>query len=173
MNLFSDILNTYCTSDGKGIPIGALTSQHIANLYLDCFDHWIKEGRRVKGYVRYMDDFLVFGEEKPAVKNELERIDEFLRERLALSLKHNIQLNRCTRGIPFLGYRVFPHTVRLSAQSKKRYASKFRKYEGKYLDGDWSLEELARRVTALAEFVKQADAFQFRKSVIKRSRVVL
>ena len=49
---------------GRGLPIGNLTSQFFANVYLDPFDHWVKQELRVKGYLRYMDDFVLFAEEK-------------------------------------------------------------------------------------------------------------
>jgi Reverse transcriptase (RNA-dependent DNA polymerase). len=56
-----------------------------------------------------MDDFLVFRNNKSSLKNDLFEIRNFLSDHLKLELKHNIQLNKCSRGIPFLGYRVFPH----------------------------------------------------------------
>ncbi len=120
LNLFDAILNTYHTKPGKGVPIGNLISQHLANFYLGLFDHWIKEVRKTKGYVRYMDDFLLFSHEKARLKLELLEIIHFLEKRLALKLKENIQINQTCMGVPFLGFRVFPAHIRLLSRTRTR-----------------------------------------------------
>ena len=61
LKLFDHILASYQTSPGRGLPIGNLTSQHFANHYLGPLDRFIKEDLRRKAYVRYMDDFVVWG----------------------------------------------------------------------------------------------------------------
>ncbi len=166
--LFQRILNTYSTQPGKGVPIGNLISQHMANFYLGCFDHWIKEIRRIRGYVRYMDDFVLWGAEKKALKEELRRIERWLKENLDLKLNRKIQLNRCARGMPFLGYRVYPGSVRLATASRKRFVRKFRKYENAFLKGEWSEETLSRHMTPLVEFTRGAKSAGFRRNVMTR-----
>ncbi len=166
--LFQKLLETYHTDPGKGVPIGNLISQHLANFYLGRFDHWIKEERRVRSYLRYMDDFVLFGNDKTYLKNELAEIRRFLSEELALELNHNIQLNRCNRGFPFLGYRVFPHTIRLSPASRRRFSRKFRKYEKEWQEGRRTTDELVRCMEPLVEFTRAADADGFRRNVITR-----
>ncbi len=168
LNLFDQILQTYNCETGRGIPIGNLISQHLANFYLGTFDHWIKEDRRVKGYLRYMDDFIVYGVNKHYLKHELELIIEFLSENLKLKLKENIQLNRCSNGIPFLGYRVFSDKILLSSNSRKRFIKKFKKYEKNFVTGKWSEQILVRHMEPLFEFTKAANTISFRKAVIKR-----
>ncbi len=125
--LFEKILDTYHTEPGRGVPIGNLISQHLANFYLGCFDHWTKETRKIRGYVRYMDDFVLFSHEKHLLKTELAETEQFLKNHLHLELKSNIQINRCSRGIPFLGFRVFPAHIRLLPESMKRFSKKYRK----------------------------------------------
>ncbi len=128
LELFRRILETYHTSPNKGVPIGNLISQHLANFYLGHLDHWLKEVRKIKGYVRYMDDFILFGPEKSFLKTELSETRTFLKTELKLNLKANIQLNQCRLGIPFLGFRVFPNHIRLSPRSLRRYSKKMREY---------------------------------------------
>jgi len=103
LDLLEAVLRTYHTAPGKGMPVGNLISQHLANFYLGRLDHWIKETCRVKGYLRYMDDFLIFGHTRNDLKMLLADIQVFLDRQLCLRLKDNIQLNQCGRGIPFLG----------------------------------------------------------------------
>ncbi len=165
--LFWRILETYHTAPGKGMPIGNLISQHLANFYLGCFDHWIKEERRIRGYLRYMDDFLLFGEAKQDLKKEILLIERFLAETLELELKP-VQLNRCRKGIPFLGYRVFPDRIWLSARSKRRFIRKFIDYEAKWVNGEWTIETLTQHMEPLIEFTRFANASAFRGNVIER-----
>lgn len=170
--LFETILATYHTEPGKGVPIGNLISQHLANFYLGYFDHWIKEERRIRPYLRYMDDFIVFGQDKDGLKTELDCIRQFLKQKLTLELKDNIQLNRCSRGIPFLGYRVFPGRILLSPRSRQRFSKKFRKYENNQIIGKWSWGELARHSGPLIEFTKAADSKGLRRHIIHRFGVL-
>ncbi|MBF0229448.1 MAG: group II intron reverse transcriptase domain-containing protein [Desulfamplus sp.] len=166
--LFHKILNTYHTQSGKGVPIGNLISQHLANLYLGSFDHWLKENRKIKGYVRYMDDFILFSEDKSVLKTELREIECFLKDHLELTLKKNIQLNKISLGIPFLGFRVFPNHTRLLPQSMKRFSRKLRDYEKNYYEGKWSERELIRHMEPLIDFTNAGDNIPFRRMIIKR-----
>ena len=68
-----------CREVGCGLPIGNLTSQFFANIYLDGFDHFVKQTLRVKGYVRYVDDFLLFGPDRSTVRRWGKAAREFLR----------------------------------------------------------------------------------------------
>jgi len=92
LDLFSKIFNTYHIQTGKGLPIGNLISQHTANFYLGTFDRWIKETLKIKGYIRYMDDFLVFGTGRHELKETLVKIQHYLKSKLSLDLKKNVQL---------------------------------------------------------------------------------
>ncbi len=166
--LFDKLLDTYHTKPGKGMPIGNLISQHLANFYLGYFDHWIKDELSIKAYLRYMDDFILFGPDKKYLKTMLSEIKQFLSQELELELNTNIQLNRCLHGVPFLGYRVYPHMIRLSQRSRSRFVHKFRKYEEKWQKGEWTEEELARHMEPLVDFTRAADSHGFRRNVIER-----
>lgn len=168
IDLFATIFATYHTVPGKGLPIGNLVSQHMANFYLGHFDHWIKDDRGVKGYLRYMDDFLVFGNSRQQLKKLLTDIQSFLQQELALELKDNIQLNRCRLGIPFLGYRVYPNRFTLLARSKKRFVEKFVDYEQRYINGDWDEETLADHINPLVEFVRFGDKGGWRRAILDK-----
>jgi hypothetical protein len=75
------------TLPGKGHPIGNLISQHLANYYLGCLDHWVKEELQVRYYLRYMDDFILFSDTKKNLQQQLVDIRTFLYVRLNLQLK--------------------------------------------------------------------------------------
>lgn len=170
--LFDKLLKTYATKPGRGMPIGNLVSQHLANFYLGRMDHWLKDDLGIKGYLRYMDDFLIFHDCKSRLKKLLAELVHFLAEELGLQLKKNTQLNRCTYGIPFLGYRVFPGHFRLMVMSKKRLAEKFKNYERLFCDGFWDEKTLARHVEPLFEFARFADTFGLRSGILAEHGVV-
>jgi RNA-directed DNA polymerase len=171
LGLTRTILETYSVEAGRGLPIGNLISQHLANFYLGHLDHWIKETLLVRGYVRYMDDFVLWAHEKAALKAQLAAIAAFLEHKLKLSLKDDVQLNRCSRGLPFLGYRVFSNRLALGPRARRRFARKLRGYEGEWFDGNWSEADLARHMEALLSYVRFADTRGLRKQIVEHFSV--
>ncbi|MBM4311953.1 MAG: reverse transcriptase [Deltaproteobacteria bacterium] len=168
LQLFEKIIGSYATAPGKGVPIGNLTSQYFANHYLGLLDHFIKEQLRIKPYVRYMDNFILWSEDRRVLKESLRAIGGFLRERLALTLNDDICLNQTAGGMNFLGYRVFANIIRLSKRSKKRFSDKFRAYEACFLNGEWSEQVLQKHMQPLIAFAQYAHADNFRRNVIER-----
>jgi retron-type reverse transcriptase len=82
MNLLDIIIRSYESpgQDGKGIPIGALTSQLGANIVLTPFDHWIKEDNRIEFYARYMDDFIILHKDKEYLWELLGKIENYIHD---------------------------------------------------------------------------------------------
>jgi hypothetical protein len=150
------------------LPIGTLTSQHFANFYLGPLDRFLKETLARGAYVRYMDDFVVWGESGCELREVCERVREFLAAELKLELKNNTAINRTAFGMDFLGYRLFPDTVRLARRSKKRFAQKFRRYGAAHLRGEWSEAVLQQRMQALLAFVISAESHAFRRHILQR-----
>ncbi|MFM7366929.1 MAG: RNA-directed DNA polymerase, partial [Sphaerospermopsis kisseleviana] len=97
----------------RGLPIGNLTSQFMANVYLNSFDHFIKEQLKCQKYIRYVDDFVLFADDKIFLENARLSIEEYL---ASLRLKiHPIksQLFATEYGANFVGFRVLPHQIRV------------------------------------------------------------
>ena len=171
LELFGRILTSYSTATGKGVPIGNLTSQHFANDYLAPLDRFIKETLRCPAYVRYMDDFVLWSNDRAYLRRAWNEIEVFLATRLRLSLKCGASLNRTCRGMDFLGARIFPRLVRLSRSSRRRFARKLLRYENNWIEGRWTEAQLQRRVEPLLAFARSADSAAFRRAVLRRSRV--
>ena len=87
LNLFDKLRASYCVTEGRGLPIGNLTSQYFANFYLGIFDHYAKERMKVKGYVRYMDDVLLFANTMQEIKDMLHTAKRFLEGGIAVNFK--------------------------------------------------------------------------------------
>lgn len=92
-----------------GLPIGNLTSQFFANLYLNELDQWIKHELKVRFYIRYVDDFLLLHEDPAQLRHWHQQIALFLQQRLKLALKTDAKLAPCQAGADFLGYIIRPH----------------------------------------------------------------
>ncbi len=94
---------------GVGMPIGSLSSQFFANVYLNELDQFVKHTLKARAYLRYVDDFVLLADDAATLMHWQARIKRFLQERLALQLHPGkTVLQRCTQGIDFLGSIVFP-----------------------------------------------------------------
>lgn len=105
----------------KGMPIGNLTSQLFANIYLNELDRFVKNTLKVKYYIRYCDDFVILSnDEKELVEHKL-KLEKFVKTKLGLNLhKDKVSIRRLTQGIDFLGYIIMPHFSVLRTKTKKR-----------------------------------------------------
>ena len=154
---------------GKGIPIGSLTSQHFANLYLDRLDHYIKDSLRVKGYLRYMDDFILFGDEKANLHSLHIRIRNFLHDKLELELKDKATMFAPVQdGIPFLGFRIFPNLIRLKSENKRRAFNTLKARTRAFEAGEISESDYSRALMSITEHLKIADSYNLRKDVFDK-----
>lgn len=106
---------------GWGIPIGNLTSQLFANIYLNELDQFIKHELKIKFYLRYCDDFVILENDIEKLQNTVFRIEDFLNCQLKLNLHHDkIVIRKRRQGIDFLGYIILPHYQVLRTKTKKR-----------------------------------------------------
>ena len=165
---FNRIIGTYETTPGRGLPIGNLTSQHFANLYLAPIDRMATE--HPVGYVRYMDDFVFFSDSKDELKILLEESRRIAEEELGLELKANSYINRTEFGMDFLGMRIFRNRIAASRKSRTRFTRKVMAYERLYDAGIWSDKTLQERVTALTAFVQMPLAIARRRRAISGER---
>ena len=121
---------------GKGLPTGNLTSQHFANLYLGPIDHLILGDLSVSGYLRYMDDMVLFGSEAE-LRRAWGAVDAFVESRLGLRLRHEVcRLEPVVAGVPFLGFRIWPRLIRLDAARVRRFRRKMRRARAAAAAGD-------------------------------------
>jgi retron-type reverse transcriptase len=123
----------------KGLPIGNLTSQFLANLYLDSFDHFIKEQLQIKAYLRYVDDFVVLSDDK-AVLHDIKRQIQLQLAKDRLQLHPNkVHIVPTLLGLDVLGYRVYPYKCLLRNDNGHRFARKLRGFAKAYAEHrmDW------------------------------------
>lgn len=115
------------TAEGKGLPLGNLTSQLLVNVYMHEFDMYMKQGLRVKYYIRYADDFVIFSEDKSYLEELLLSIDAFLSEKLKLILHPDkVSIKTHASGVDFLGWVHFPHHRQIRTTTKRKVVRKLK-----------------------------------------------
>jgi len=128
LRLLTTIINSYQDSPGKGIPIGNLTSQLFANIYLHPLDIFVTQKFQEKNYFRYMDDFVILSPDKKYLIELRDKIKSFLKENLKLQLhprKSNIF--RADRGLDFVGYMIKPTVMSMRKKTLRRYKKRHKK----------------------------------------------
>lgn len=119
--LVQHIINSFQATPGKGLPLGNLTSQLFANVYLHEFDRFIKHSLREKWYARYCDDFVIIHPSRQYLVSLIPELHRFLAGHLRLSLHPNkIFIRSWVQGIDFVGYVVQPHATVLRPKTRRR-----------------------------------------------------
>ncbi len=151
--------------NNKGMPLGNLTSQFFANVYLHELDYFIKHNLKSKYYIRYVDDFILLHSSKLQLKNWKNQINNFLQETLKLELhpdKSKIIL--LSRGIDFVGFRNFYHYRLLRKRNVKNMYSKIKKYKSKEIPK----EKFFEIFQGWQAYAKQSNSFKLTKSFINK-----
>lgn len=147
----------------RGIPIGNQTSQFFANVYLDPLDHFVKDRLGIKGYVRYVDDFLVFSDDKSELAGVRGEIAQFLvRLRLRLHPTKNT-IFPVSEGIRFLGYRVFSTHRLLVKENVRRFRRRVRKLQHQFAQREINPDDVRQRLMSWSGHARQADTYLLRK----------
>lgn len=135
--LIERIVESFESIAGRGLPLGNVTSQLFANIYLNELDKFIKCGLNIKYYLRYCDDFIILSNDKNYLLQVLSQIDNFLRDKLELFLHPDkILIRKLVQGIDFLGYVVLPYYKVLRTKTKRRILKKI-KYKRRQLNKGW------------------------------------
>lgn len=152
---------------GVGLPIGNLTSQFFANVYLNKFDHFVKQELRFKEYIRYMDDFVLFSSDKDWLKQARLEIEAYLKEQLGLSLKPSgTYINSATNGLTFLGRRVFPATLRIAPENLKRMLKRMKACEADHLSGEMDEATFLQIMNSYWSIIQHGDTLGLRKKLV-------
>ena len=169
--LCNKVISGYATQPavpGRGLPIGALTSQHFANLYLGALDRFLLETVRVAGLTRYMDDVVCYCRSRAEARETRDRAEAFLRTELRLQLRDPGRIQRSAQGLSFVGFRIFPGTLRLSRRRMTRYRRRRRHWERAYLNGRIDALALQAGYAAALAITAHVDSRAFRRAELLR-----
>ncbi|MDB9303336.1 RNA-directed DNA polymerase [Nodularia spumigena CS-591/12] len=149
----------------KGLPIGNLTSQFFSNIYLNGFDHFVKEQLKISKYVRYVDDFALFSDERQLLADARLAIEEYL---TTLRLKiHPIksQLFETQIGATFLGFRVFADRIRVRNSNLHHARRRLKGLQTDYLQGRIEQEKVNQSIQSWFAHLEHGDTWQLRQQI--------
>ena len=152
----------------RGLPLGCLTSQWLANLYLDALDHFVKDDMGLKYYVRYMDDFVLIGPSKAWCWTVLDNIRAFVEDSLLLKLNPKTGIWPISRGIDFVGYRHWTDHVLPRKRTVERARKAFRRFPGLYRAGEIDLDYIRSRVVSFTGYMAHCDGHTTLEHILAR-----
>lgn len=157
--LLTKVISSFQVKEGKGLPLGNLTSQLFANVYLNEFDQFVKHKIKAKFYIRYADDFVILSENKNWLENIIPRIKEFLWSRLNLKIHPDkIYLKTMNSGLDFLGWVNFPGYKVLRQATKKRMFKKLK-------ENNYKRESL----NSYLGMISHGNAFKIKEQILRRN----
>lgn len=166
--LLTIIIESFNSKDqmGKGMPIGNLTSQLFANIYMDPLDQFIKKELKVKYYIRYADDFVLMSPNKEILINLLDKIGKFLENELKLHLHpQKIEIRNYYLGIDFLGYVIFPKYVIPRTKTKRRIFRKLKKKAELIKKDECDFDTLNQSVQSYLGYLSHCNSYKLAQKV--------
>ncbi len=145
----------------RGLPIGNLTSQFWANVYLNRFDHFVRRELKCRAYVRYVDDFLLFGDDLEQLYAWRAAIIETMASLRLTIHEERAQVFPVSSGVPFLGFRLYPDHRRVKSRKVIAYRRKLRRI----LSGDFTYAGLTSSVQGWVNHVRYADSWGLRRAM--------
>ena len=151
----------------RGLPIGNLTSQFLANVYLNPLDHFVKHDLRVKGYARYLDDFVLFGNDRAELKRLGERVKQKLDELRLTMHPDKYRLLPTRLGVDFAGYAVFQNgRIRVRTSTARRFQRRYHKMKWEVRRGNRAAAEVTQSVKAWIAHTAHAQSVGLRRAVL-------
>lgn len=151
------------------MPLGNLTSQFFANVYLSKLDHFVKQILRAKYYIRYVDDFVILHSSKEQLQQWKTEINEFLEITLSLELhKDKSKIYPLSHGVDFVGFRNFFHFRLL----RKRNINKIRRRIVSFEEGEYSNREISEIFQGWNAYTKWGNTFNLRRKVNKAINII-
>ena len=147
---------------GKGMPLGNLTSQFFANIYLNELDYFVKQRLKAKFYIRYVDDFVLLDSSRKNLFVIKEKIEEFLIKNLKIELhKDKSKIILLSQGVDFVGFRNFYHYRLLRKRNLRSVKIKIKKFS----KGQISDKKMGEILSGWNAYSKWADSFKLRKEI--------
>lgn len=154
-------------SPEKGMPLGNLTSQFFANVYLNELDQFVKHQLKARYYLRYVDDFVILHPSQKVLKEWKSKIDTFLYEHLALELHPDkskiVQINR---GVDFLGFKTFSHYRLLKRRNRRKFKRTLRENIFLFENEQIGYDELYDFMEGWIAYAQHADTYKLRMNIL-------
>lgn len=150
------------------MPLGNLTSQFFANVYLNELDQFVKHTLKAKYYIRYVDDFVILHSSKNQLENWKQEINYFLKNRLKIELHNDkSKILQLSGGIGFLGFRIFLYHRLIKKKNLHRFKKKFIKLFDDYKKEIIKKEKVIEILQGWLAYFSHANTFEYQKKIIK------
>jgi len=155
--------------DGIGMPLGNLTSQFFANVYLNELDYFVKHELKAKYYIRYVDDFVILDKDYKNLEKYKEAINKFLTGYLKIELHPSkSKIIKLDKGLNLLGFRVFYYHKLLRKANKRKFERQFKEKLELYKNKNISREDFAQSLQGWLGYAMWANTYKLRNKVIKQ-----
>lgn len=159
-----------CTKDmrlyDKGMPIGNLTSQLLANIYLNELDQFCKQELGIKYYIRYMDDFIILHHDKQYLHRVKMEIEHFLNNTIKLHLNNKTCIRPISVGLEFVGFRMWPTHRKLKKKSAIKIKRSLKYLRKAYARGEVELSEVSLAVLGYLKILEHCDSYYLRQAIL-------
>lgn len=171
--LIKEIVKSFSTSTNKGLPLGNITSQLFANIYLNELDQFIKHQLKIKYYIRYCDDFVILNGGGEYLAELILTINNFLKEKLKLSLHSDkIKIRKYRQGIDYLGYVGFPYHRILRTKTKRRMFKKIKQRIGELKLYKISKESFHQGVQSYLGALKHCNSYKLKNVLLQNLKKI-
>ncbi len=166
--LVKKILNNCVINDSrKGMPLGNLTSQFFANVYLNELDQYVKHKLKAKYYIRYVDDFIILDSDKEILLQYKNSINQFLAQNLDIELHPDkSKIIKLGEKLTFLGFRVFYYHRLLKKSNLRKMNFKFDKQKKEYIKNNIDYDNIYDYIEGWIAHAKYANTYKLRKKLL-------
>lgn len=149
----------------KGMPVGNLSNQMFANLYLNELDQYCKRTLGIHFYVRYMDDVIILHQDKDQLHEWKRIIDTFLKEKLQLDLNEKTCIRPITLGVEFCGYKIWNTHIKLRKSTALKMKRNLKKLQKEYAAGEVTVEEAKQTISSYLGILKHCDSYSLKRTI--------
>lgn len=153
--------------DNAGMPIGNLTSQMFANIYLNELDQYVKHKLKIHYYIRYMDDFIILHHDKKYLAEVRDLIQTFLEDELKLNLNKKTTIRPCAMGIDFVGFHMWATHRRLKKKTALRIKRHVKKLIHRVAAGEESEDHMMRAIASYKGILSHCNSYALRQGLNK------
>ncbi len=165
--LLEQIIKSFGAEPDRGLPLGNVTSQLFANIYLNELDQFAKHELKCRYYIRYCDDFVILNNDDKYLFRILGAVNEFLIDRLGLSIHpKKVTIRKFGQGVDFLGYVAMPHYVVLRTKTKRRMFNKLKLKKQQYEAGEITGEELLQSFNSYLGVIKHCRGYKLFQNLL-------
>lgn len=167
--LITLIIKNHATKEpGKGMPIGNLTSQYFANIYLNQLDYFVKQKLKAKYYIRYLDDFIILDRSKQKLDGYKKQISQFLKTIKLEPHPDKSKIIPLHKGINLLGFRIFYHNKLLKKSNIRLIEYRVKNFKKLHNSGQLPKNKIAESIQSWCAYAKWANTHKLRKGIEKQ-----